>query len=94
LIFQLRCTVRDCQQLLEQHERELVCGAGHHFDQAKQGYWNLLQPQDKKSKKKSKGSGLFDSVSAWCRLGFFRFREEFRCHDPHELMKLADFTTP
>ena len=50
LMFQLRCTVRDCQQLLEQRERELVCHAGHCFDQAKQGYWNLLQPQDKKSK--------------------------------------------
>ena len=49
-MFQLRCTVRDCQQLLEQHERNLVCRADHHFDQAKQGYWNLLQPQDKKSK--------------------------------------------
>lgn len=49
-MFQLRCTVRDCQQLLEQRERDLVCRAGHHFDQAKQGYWNLLQPQDKKSK--------------------------------------------
>lgn len=49
-MFQLRCTVRDCQQLLEQRERDLVCRADHHFDQAKQGYWNLLQPQDKKSK--------------------------------------------
>ena len=49
-MFQLRCTVRDCQQLLEQRERDLVCRANHHFDQAKQGYWNLLQPQDKKSK--------------------------------------------
>ena len=49
-MFQLRCTVRDCQQLLEQHGRNLVCRANHHFDQAKQGYWNLLQPQDKKSK--------------------------------------------
>jgi 23S rRNA (guanine745-N1)-methyltransferase len=49
-MFQLRCTVRDCQQLLEQRERDLVCPDNHHFDQAKQGYWNLLQPQDKKSK--------------------------------------------
>jgi 23S rRNA (guanine745-N1)-methyltransferase len=49
-MFQLRCTVRDCQQLLEQRERELVCRADHRFDRAKQGYWNLLQPQDKKSK--------------------------------------------
>ncbi|QDV56419.1 methyltransferase domain-containing protein [Rosistilla oblonga] len=49
-MFQLRCTVRDCQELLEPCERGLACRAGHHFDQAKQGYWNLLQPQDKKSK--------------------------------------------
>jgi len=27
----------------------LGCSAGHHFDQAKEGYWNLTQPQDKKS---------------------------------------------
>lgn len=28
----------------------LVCPAGHCFDRAKEGYWNLLQPQDRKSK--------------------------------------------
>jgi len=27
----------------------LFCASGHHFDQSKGGYWNLTQPQDKKS---------------------------------------------
>jgi 23S rRNA (guanine745-N1)-methyltransferase len=49
-MFELRCTVRGCCELLQCRGRELVCSAGHHFDQAKQGYWNLLQPQDRKSK--------------------------------------------
>ena len=55
-MFELRCTVRDCPELLrpqreQDHQRNtLACTAGHHFDRAKQGYWNLLQPQDKQSK--------------------------------------------
>src|SRR5690606_6274486 len=31
-------------------ESGLFCAAGHHFDRAKEGYWNLLQPQDRKSR--------------------------------------------
>ena len=48
-MFELRCTVRNCNQALVCTERGLDCVAGHHFDQAKEGYWNLTQPQDKKS---------------------------------------------
>lgn len=48
-MFELRCTVRKCCELLQPLDRGLHCSAGHHFDQAKQGYWNLLQPQDKRS---------------------------------------------
>ena len=68
-MFQLRCTVRDCQQLLEQRERELVCPAGHHFDQAKQGYWNLLQPQDKKSKNPGDSENAVLARHRWLQLG-------------------------
>lgn len=68
-MFQLRCTVRDCQQLLEQHERELVCSAGHHFDQAKQGYWNLLQPQDKKSKNPGDSEDAVLARHRWLQRG-------------------------
>jgi 23S rRNA (guanine745-N1)-methyltransferase len=48
-MFELRCTVRNCPHLLTEKETGLHCEAGHHFDRPKGGYWNLLQPQDKKS---------------------------------------------
>jgi 23S rRNA (guanine745-N1)-methyltransferase len=48
-MFELRCTVRNCNQTLVRSDNGLACAAGHHFDQAKEGYWNLTQPQDKKS---------------------------------------------
>ena len=48
-MLELRCTVRNCSHTLVHSEDGLSCAAGHHFDQAKEGYWNLTQPQDKKS---------------------------------------------
>ncbi|MDA8564162.1 methyltransferase domain-containing protein [Mariniblastus sp.] len=48
-MFELRCTVRNCTHTLNRNENGLTCEAGHHFDQAKGGYWNITQPQDKKS---------------------------------------------
>ena len=50
-MFELRCTVRNCTELLKLRDNTLRCGAGHHFDRAKAGYWSLLQPQDRKSLK-------------------------------------------
>jgi 23S rRNA (guanine745-N1)-methyltransferase len=48
-MLELRCTVRNCQQPLALSKDGLGCASGHHFDRAKEGYWNLTQPQDKKS---------------------------------------------
>ena len=48
-MIQLRCTVRGCLEPLQQQSNSLQCGKGHSFDRAKEGYWNLTQPQDKKS---------------------------------------------
>ena len=48
-MFQLHCTVRNCPHLLIEKDSGLHCESGHHFDKPKGGYWNLLQPQDKKS---------------------------------------------
>ena len=45
----LRCTVRDCAAALTQDGPLLRCGNGHAFDRAREGYWNLLQPQDRRS---------------------------------------------
>ena len=48
-MFDLRCPVRNCENLLRRRADGLTCPRGHHFDQAKQGYWALLQPQDRRS---------------------------------------------
>ena len=47
----LVCPVRDCQRALAREERRLVCARGHSFDVARSGYINLLQPQDRRSKR-------------------------------------------
>ncbi len=45
----LRCTVRGCGEPLDCEERAARCPRGHVFDRARRGYWNLLQPQDRRS---------------------------------------------
>lgn len=45
----LLCTVRGCAQPLELGDRDCACPRGHRFDRARSGYWNLLQPQDRRS---------------------------------------------
>ena len=45
----LRCTVRGCGEPLACDEHYARCPRGHSFDRARRGYWNLLQPQDRRS---------------------------------------------
>lgn len=47
----LLCPVRDCHRPLLREGRRLVCPQGHSFDVARSGYINLLQPQDRRSKR-------------------------------------------
>jgi 23S rRNA (guanine745-N1)-methyltransferase len=51
----LLCTVRDCRlplvRVVDEGGRRLVCPRGHSFDVARSGYINLLQPQDRRSKR-------------------------------------------
>jgi 23S rRNA (guanine745-N1)-methyltransferase len=47
----LLCPVRGCQLHLTREDRRAVCPRGHSFDIAKSGYINLLQPQDRRSKR-------------------------------------------
>lgn len=49
-MFELRCSVRNCDCPLVRVDDGLRCQHGHHFDRAKEGYYSLLQPQDRKSK--------------------------------------------
>jgi 23S rRNA (guanine745-N1)-methyltransferase len=43
------CTVRGCGAALRLEDRRAVCPRGHAFDRARAGFWNLLQPQDRRS---------------------------------------------
>ncbi len=45
----LRCPVRGCAEPLEAGPHRALCPRGHSFDRARTGYWNLLQPQDRRS---------------------------------------------
>jgi 23S rRNA (guanine745-N1)-methyltransferase len=45
----LACTVRNCWLPLRREGRAYRCDARHSFDIARQGYVNLLQPQDRRS---------------------------------------------
>jgi 23S rRNA (guanine745-N1)-methyltransferase len=44
------CPVRGCGRPLGLGARAAVCPAGHSFDRARSGYWNLLQPQDRRAR--------------------------------------------
>jgi 23S rRNA (guanine745-N1)-methyltransferase len=47
----LLCPVRGCHLALAREEFRLLCPRGHSFDVARSGYINLLQPQERRSKK-------------------------------------------
>jgi 23S rRNA (guanine745-N1)-methyltransferase len=47
----LLCPVRDCHLALGRAERRMLCPRGHSFDVARSGYINLLQPQERRSKR-------------------------------------------
>jgi 23S rRNA (guanine745-N1)-methyltransferase len=47
----LLCPVRGCHLHLTREDRRVVCPRGHSFDIAKSGYINLLQPQDRRSRR-------------------------------------------
>ena len=68
-MFKLRCTVRNCNQPLVQIENGIGCEAGHRFDQAKEGYWNLTQPQDKKSANPGDSREAVLARSRWLERG-------------------------
>lgn len=42
--------MRDCREALLVVERGLACARGHHFDRAREGYVNLLQPNERRSR--------------------------------------------
>jgi 23S rRNA (guanine745-N1)-methyltransferase len=61
----LICPVRDCGRILSNADRTLRCENRHSFDRARSGYINLLQPQDRRSKRPGDST---DAVAARRRL--------------------------
>jgi 23S rRNA (guanine745-N1)-methyltransferase len=47
----LLCPVRECRMMLVREEHRLHCARGHSFDIARSGYVNLLQPQERRSRR-------------------------------------------
>jgi 23S rRNA (guanine745-N1)-methyltransferase len=66
----LRCTVRGCLGALVWEEAKLRCPRGHSFDRAREGYWNLLQPQDRRSPKAGDREAAVVARRSWLARGF------------------------
>lgn len=66
----LRCTVRGCTGALVRDDDQLHCPAGHAFDRGREGYWNLLQPQDRRSLKPGDSDAAVSARSRWLARGF------------------------
>ncbi|GAB2582151.1 putative RNA methyltransferase [Nitrincola alkalisediminis] len=68
-----RCPV--CQEPLalfsEERPAGLGCSKGHRFDQARQGYWNLLLPQRKRSKAPGDNAEMVLARRAFLDQGFY-----------------------
>lgn len=66
----LRCTVRRCGETLATADGRLVCPRGHAFDRAREGYWNLLQPQDRRSPAAGDRDVALAARRRWLARGF------------------------
>ncbi|MCA9211949.1 MAG: methyltransferase domain-containing protein [Planctomycetales bacterium] len=76
-MFDLRCTVRNCGQVLRLADTCLRCDNGHSFDRAKQGYWNLTQPQDSKSSTPGDSDAAVEARHRWLQSGRMNGFTEF-----------------
>lgn len=66
----LTCPV--CQSPLIQSDKNLRCEQGHSFDQAKQGYWNLLLVQNKRSKDPGDNAEMVQARRAFLDQGYYQ----------------------
>ncbi|WP_396589018.1 putative RNA methyltransferase [Bermanella sp. R86510] len=61
-----------CQSAMHTASRQLVCGQGHSFDQAKQGYYNLLLNQAKKSKQPGDTANMVKARKHFLNAGHYQ----------------------
>jgi 23S rRNA (guanine745-N1)-methyltransferase len=64
------CPVRKCGEKLSIDGNRMACRAGHSFDRAKQGYWNLTQPQDRKSSRPGDSDEAVAARHRWLSRGY------------------------
>lgn len=67
----LGCPVCQAPLTTAEEGRQLRCEAGHSFDRARQGYWNLLLPQRKKSKDPGDSSEMIQARRRFLDAGFY-----------------------
>jgi len=68
--FQLSCPV--CQQPLARDNKHLECSNRHSYDAAKQGYWNLLLANQKRSKDPGDNAEMVQARRSFLELGYYQ----------------------
>ncbi|WP_432696621.1 putative RNA methyltransferase [Marinobacterium sp. YM272] len=70
-MIKLSCPVCQAPLTLANEDRQLRCDAGHNFDRARQGYWNLLLPQRKKSKNPGDSGEMIQARRRFLDAGYY-----------------------
>lgn len=89
-----RCPV--CEEVVTLAEREAVCPNNHRFDRAKQGYYNLLLANQKRSKQPGDSREMIAARHAFLQAGHYQplaeclTRIATRCADDRSSFKLLD----
>ena len=65
----LKCPI--CESPLQPAERSLSCQNNHCFDQAKEGYWNLLPTQHKKSQNPGDTKAMLQARRRFLEAGYY-----------------------
>lgn len=81
-----------CQSGLTDSGGALVCPRGHHFDQARQGYWNLLPVQHKRSRNPGDNAAMVSARRRFLEGGFYQPLADAVCHMAQRC--LADHPRP
>lgn len=68
--FQLSCPV--CKQPLMGDNKRLECDNRHSYDSAKQGYWNLLLANQKRSKDPGDNAEMVQARRSFLELGYYQ----------------------